>query len=1052
MILRTSAAALAWMLASCMISAEECRVIPEDPPREPFFSGPVPRTPAIANDASLYDISAVGPLCCAVGDRGVIVRSKDAGRTWTTALLPFDCSLRSVSFLTGKIGYTAGYRLDPFTGISQGVLLRTRDGGDTWQHLLPDAPGQILPGLRYVKFFDLDNGAIVTQPQSGAAGSLRFTEDRGRSWHVVPSDVPTTDWMHAVFLKPEDGLLVGTGMAWGSIVAGRVVTLAPPSASLQSVRGVSLTSDGRAWIVGDGGVVMKSENGGISWAEPDGALPREFRDVFQLNSVVHNQENVCIVGSPATAVLRSEDAGRTWTRRRCAKNGSIHCLIRVEGTTLLAAGVWGRIMRSTDFGNTWTPVRNGVSRAALLCLVTEPKYAAATMLAFVAGDAGYRTVLVQPSQRQPVDTTTSEVYHTGLTHLGTGTLVRDWRFPRTVAGQELSVRSLMEIWNHNSDGRLRDLLPLRLAVQIRMWQPDVICIEAEHDQDAVAEIWRSAIHSAGRIANGRDARAQVLNHTGLVPWSIKRIVRRVPGRRTTLTCSANDLLPSLATTAGLLAHWWHQVVGWEHSAGSDEASWEIVTLGRSSVANPSSLFQGIPLAPGTDARRPQSSRQTDKLQLNEILARHHAQQAALTGLIDADPGSQSLIGELRTLGTGLPVRLAAAQLQHVAQKHRDADNLGGLTAVLQEILRRMSDSPQAASAAEELHLLYSSQELRLLRLRARRSAPALHDGELAPGFEPAHHELLGLPKIRMVSGVSLAGWVPHAGSGPEALERRWDEQAETAWNQLSRISARRAQDARNLLVRAARIRRSGQFGADRSILAEVARGQGRFADLARVESQALFSAVKTPVPVFNLPKAVQRPLLDGVLSDECWQDAPEIRLAAATSAHGDRDSLVMISWDKEFVYLGGRIEKADGVEIPKEALNRTHDEATHISDRMEFFFDIDRDYSSGWSLTIDSAGRTADRCHTFRSWDPQWFVATARDDSHWRFEAAVPVRELLDRPLKAGTLWNVGLRRLAPGFTDQQPAETLHTPGVFDSRDTRYSLLRFIRNRKVQAP
>ena len=70
--------------------------ISADPNPRPFFSGPVPRSEFIAEDASLNDVCGVGQTCWAVGERGVITHSIDGGRTWTTRLLPADCSLTSV--------------------------------------------------------------------------------------------------------------------------------------------------------------------------------------------------------------------------------------------------------------------------------------------------------------------------------------------------------------------------------------------------------------------------------------------------------------------------------------------------------------------------------------------------------------------------------------------------------------------------------------------------------------------------------------------------------------------------------------------------------------------------------------------------------------------------------------------------------------------------------------------------------------------------------------------------------------------------------------------
>ncbi len=104
--------------------------------RSRFFLVPFRELPAIVSDASLNDVSNVGPLTCAVGERGVICFSDDGGTTWTSRITPFECSLKSVCFLTNTIGWVAGHRTRTGT-MSQhsAVLLHTRDGGKSWMDL-----------------------------------------------------------------------------------------------------------------------------------------------------------------------------------------------------------------------------------------------------------------------------------------------------------------------------------------------------------------------------------------------------------------------------------------------------------------------------------------------------------------------------------------------------------------------------------------------------------------------------------------------------------------------------------------------------------------------------------------------------------------------------------------------------------------------------------------------------------------------------------------------------------------------------------------------------
>jgi hypothetical protein len=82
---------------------------------------------------------------------------------------------------------------------------------------------------------------------------------------------------------------------------------------------------------------------------------------------------------------------------------------------------------------------------------------------------------------------------------------------------------------------------------------------------------------------------------------------------------------------------------------------------------------------------------------------------------------------------------------------------------------------------------------------------------------------------------------------------------------------------------------------------------------------------------------------------------------------------------------------------------------------VQIHLDLDRDYSTCYSLAVDSRGFTADACAGDKSWNPNWFVAAAGDDNYWTAEIAIPWTELTSRPPQPKDLWAVGLQRLIPG-------------------------------------
>jgi hypothetical protein len=97
--------------------------------------------------------------------------------------------------------------------------------------------------------------------------------------------------------------------------------------------------------------------------------------------------------------------------------------------------------------------------------------------------------------------------------------------------------------------------------------------------------------------------------------------------------------------------------------------------------------------------------------------------------------------------------------------------------------------------------------------------------------------------------------------------------------------------------------------------------------------------------------------------------------------------------------------------------------------------DLDRDYITWFELTVDSRGRTADRCGEDASWNPEWYVAAsearpgedrfastepaevsgpAGAGDHWTIEAAIAFTSLTDQPPMPGDAWAVAIDRHAP--------------------------------------
>ena len=286
----------------------------------------------------------------------------------------------------------------------------------------------------------------------------------------------------------------------------------------------------------------------------------------------------------------------------------------------------------------------------------------------------------------------------------------------------------MAEWNRQTDGRLRKLLPLRIARDIRNWRPSVLVIEPASDDDAIAAILRDVMPLAISLAAGDEADGRRLSQLGLSPWRVDRVVSRVPQNQTaTITFRDDDLLPSLGTTSGLLhdatLKLFERSIDVVPSADS-AAGYELVS-DANNAASIANLFDGLDSVLKSDARRPCDFRSRDQIELLKgTLQTAHIESTALNGHMQSSQTEDALIAQLYGMGANLPAALALRQLRDLADINLQQNNMEGYLAVQQEIVRRYPAFEEAQTAAEMLFLFYSSAEARHYRLSASQQKTA----------------------------------------------------------------------------------------------------------------------------------------------------------------------------------------------------------------------------------------------------------------------------------------------------------------------------------------
>lgn len=255
----------------------------------------------------------------AVGNRGVILHTADAGQTFTQLNSGVERAIYDVNFADTQSGVAIG---------QDGLILKTADGGQTWKQIPLALP--------------LEDWQVA-QPHM-------FALSRGASPNHVWAVGPVGAIIHSA-----DG-----GETWQNQSLGRDVTL----------NGVSFASDTEGWIAGEFGSILRTQDGGQTWQEQRNVLnlpkftrpdlseedaiaqrvPRLYlEDLFLIDVAFRNPTEGYVTGESGI-LLHTVDAGETWTR---IPSGSFNTLLSVlpaasgQGADM-ATGILGTLAREEN--------------------------------------------------------------------------------------------------------------------------------------------------------------------------------------------------------------------------------------------------------------------------------------------------------------------------------------------------------------------------------------------------------------------------------------------------------------------------------------------------------------------------------------------------------------------------------------------------------------------------------------------------------------------------------------------------------------------------------
>jgi len=293
--------------------------------------------------SNLFGVSVLNTNTAAVvGATGIIRRTTDAGVTWVNQTQSnVGLALRETKLLDASNAYAIG---------DAGSMFYTKDGGGSWFSL-----GQGTLATWYATTFANANTAWIV----GSGGGISKTSDAGLSWQNMSADTTVT-WRAVASAAPTLAIVVGdagrmrettNGVDWVQRTTGTTVQL----------NGVSFMTSQTVWAIGNGDVLLRSQDGGVTWTTRNtniSGTPNLYSIRFA------DASNGWIVGAGGV-MAHTTNGGNNWNQQ--AGSGTTQDLLdisAVSSSILWITGANGTVRKSTDSGASFVSQNTQVQAGA----------------------------------------------------------------------------------------------------------------------------------------------------------------------------------------------------------------------------------------------------------------------------------------------------------------------------------------------------------------------------------------------------------------------------------------------------------------------------------------------------------------------------------------------------------------------------------------------------------------------------------------------------------------------------------------------------------------
>lgn len=293
--------------------------------RDPIAT-PAPDT-AFGAYSSLTAVTATGSRLVAVGRRGVILASDDAGKTWQQCPSPVSSDLTAVQFVDAQHGWIVGH---------DAVVLKTTDGGKTWERKLDGRAALALLAASY--------GPQGKTPDDAIAQDIERAGSQSATPGVLPYPLLSV-WFRSAdegYVAGAFGLILRTsdgGASWTPMIERTA------NSKMNHIYAIS-SDGGQVYLAGEQGFLRRlDENTGAF-------MPMASPYEGSFFGMAVNQAHLVVHGLRGNAYV-SDDGGARWRKIDTGSSANIVAALPTSGpgASLLLVTQTGDVLESAADGN-----------------------------------------------------------------------------------------------------------------------------------------------------------------------------------------------------------------------------------------------------------------------------------------------------------------------------------------------------------------------------------------------------------------------------------------------------------------------------------------------------------------------------------------------------------------------------------------------------------------------------------------------------------------------------------------------------------------------------